>query len=95
MLFRVCVRESTCRTLLLQRMNVTVWALPRSTLVRDGIAHVRSSIYVAQLASDSQIQRSPPPHTVTIKNKVPTQLVHNRGYDPYITLKIFLDRSFF
>jgi hypothetical protein len=34
--------------------NVTVWALPRSTLVRVGIAHVRSSIYVAHPTSDSQ-----------------------------------------
>jgi hypothetical protein len=33
---------------------VTVWALPRSTLVRVGIAHVRSSIYVAQPTLDSQ-----------------------------------------
>jgi hypothetical protein len=33
---------------------VTVWALLRSTLVRVGIAHVRSSIYVAQPTSDSQ-----------------------------------------
>jgi hypothetical protein len=35
-------------------ISVTVWALPRSTLVRVGIAHVRSSIYVAQPTSDSQ-----------------------------------------
>jgi hypothetical protein len=34
--------------------DVTVWALPESTLVRVGIAHVRSSIYVAQPTSDSQ-----------------------------------------
>jgi hypothetical protein len=34
--------------------SVTVWALLRSTLVRVGIAHVRSSIYVAQPTSDSQ-----------------------------------------
>jgi hypothetical protein len=33
---------------------VTVWALPRSTLVQVGIAHVQSSIYVAQPTSDSQ-----------------------------------------
>jgi hypothetical protein len=33
---------------------VTVWALPKSTLVRVGIAHVRSSIYVAHPTSDSQ-----------------------------------------
>ena len=32
---------------------VTVWALPRSTLVRVGIADVRSSIYVAQPLSES------------------------------------------
>jgi hypothetical protein len=34
--------------------TVTVWALPRSTLVRVGIAHVRSSIYVAHPTSESQ-----------------------------------------
>ena len=34
--------------------DVTVWTLPKSTLVRVGIAHVRSSIYVAQPTSDSQ-----------------------------------------
>jgi hypothetical protein len=33
---------------------VTVWALPKSTLVRVGIAHVRSSIYVAHPTLDSQ-----------------------------------------
>ncbi|KAF2036456.1 hypothetical protein EK21DRAFT_83426 [Setomelanomma holmii] len=32
---------------------VTVWALPRSTLVQVGIAHVRQSIYVAPPTSDS------------------------------------------
>jgi hypothetical protein len=35
-------------------VNVTVWALPRSTLIRVGIAHVRLSIYVAHPTSDSQ-----------------------------------------
>jgi hypothetical protein len=35
-------------------LDVMVWALLRSTLVRVGIAHVRSSIYVAQPTSDSQ-----------------------------------------
>jgi hypothetical protein len=34
---------------------VTVWALPRSTLIRVGIAHVRSSIYVAHPTSYSQL----------------------------------------
>jgi hypothetical protein len=34
--------------------SVTVWALPKSTLVRVGIAHVRSSIYVAHPTLDSQ-----------------------------------------
>jgi hypothetical protein len=37
-----------------KRNSVTVWALPRSTLVRVGIACVRSSIYVAHPTSDSQ-----------------------------------------
>jgi hypothetical protein len=39
---------------------VTVWALPRPTLVRVGIAHVRSSIYVAQPTSGSQFSAVPP-----------------------------------
>jgi hypothetical protein len=42
---------------------VTVWAVPRFTLVRVGIAYVRSSIYVAQPTSDSQssaVLLSPP-----------------------------------
>jgi hypothetical protein len=38
----------------LRLVFVTVWALPRSTLIRVGIAHVRSSIYVAHPTSDSQ-----------------------------------------
>jgi hypothetical protein len=38
---------------------VTVWALPRPTLVRVGIAHVRSSIYVAHPTSGSQFSAVP------------------------------------
>jgi hypothetical protein len=40
---------------------VTVWALPKSTLVRVGIAHVRLSIYVAHPTSDSQFSAVLPP----------------------------------
>jgi hypothetical protein len=43
-----------------ENFNVTVWALPRPTLVRVGIAHVRSSIYVAQPTSGSQFSAVPP-----------------------------------
>ncbi|KAF1935462.1 hypothetical protein EJ02DRAFT_127485 [Clathrospora elynae] len=49
---------------------VTVWALPRSTLVRVGIAHVRSSIYVAQPTSDSQFSAVLP------------SLLHRHSYEP-------------
>jgi hypothetical protein len=46
--------------------SVTVWALPRSILIRVGIDHVRSSIYVAQPTSDSQSSAVLPSHpTVT------------------------------
>jgi hypothetical protein len=41
-------------------ISVTVWALPRPTLVRVGIAHVQSSIYVAQPTSGSQFSAVPP-----------------------------------
>jgi hypothetical protein len=48
---------------------VTVWAVPRFTLVRVEIAHVRSSIYVAQATSDSQssavLLSLPPLHIYT------------------------------
>jgi hypothetical protein len=39
---------------------VTVWALPRPTLVRVRIAHVRSSIYVAQPTLGSQFSAVSP-----------------------------------
>jgi hypothetical protein len=39
---------------------VTIWALPRPTLVRVRIAYVRSSIYVAQPTLGSQFSAVPP-----------------------------------
>jgi hypothetical protein len=55
--------------------------LPRSTLVRVGIAHVRSSIYVAQSTSDSQSSAVLPSHpTVTNTNRRP-KLKRSLGSD--------------
>lgn len=77
---RNSIQQNALSCVLCGFIFVTVWALPRPTLVRVGIAHVRSCIYTALPTSDSQFSAVLPPFsTVTILQSERWKLWRNDG----------------